>query len=183
MNRHHIALTDEETSLVSAIDLRTNLPFGVDGHAIYLANSRPILALLKSLNTRDAIPNHRLAYWTDPALRSGRSKGSHQDIFSRNGSDGAEAYTHPHFIPFLRYFLFGADLPQPAIDEFEKQVGNPSWFSGSDIIALTKKTREIVRKYALTGDSIEFQKLALDNGLNASHANSVRSAAKTAARR
>ncbi len=26
----------------------------------------------------------------------------------------------------------GANLPQAVIDEFEDQIGNPEWFSGSD---------------------------------------------------
>jgi len=185
MNKHHIELTDVEKKLVAQIDLRDDLPLGVDGHAVYLANREPILALLRSLTARGAILKHRIAYWTDPRHNPGRVKGSHRDVFARNGSEGAEAYTHPHFIPFLRYFLYGADLPLHVIEEFEKQVGNPDWFSGSDIIRLTKKTREIVRKYRMKdwrgGD--EFYKLALDNGLSASNAESVRKAAAEAIRR
>ncbi|MEZ5780189.1 MAG: hypothetical protein R3D70_00820 [Rhizobiaceae bacterium] len=106
-------------------------------------------------------------------------------MFERNGSTGTEAFTHPHFKKFLRYFLFGANLPKEAIDEFEKQVGNPQWFSGSDIIDLTKKTRAIVRNYGLKDWQYvnEFYLLALDNGLSAANADSVRRAAKDAARR
>ncbi len=106
-------------------------------------------------------------------------------MYARNGTNGAEAYTHPNFLKILRYFLYGAELPQGAIDEFEKQVGNPEWFSGSDIIGLTKKTREIVRRYNLRDweHSDHFHMLALDNGLSANHADSVRRAAIDAARR
>ncbi|WP_136622612.1 MULTISPECIES: hypothetical protein [Mesorhizobium] len=185
MSRHHIKLTADEQALVDRIDLRVNVPHAVDGHAVYLANKEPILALLKLLVARDAIPKHRIAYWTDPKLNSGRLKGSHRDLFARNGSSGAEAYTHPHFKPYLRYFLYGADLPDQVIEEFEKQIGNPEWFSGSDIIALTKRTREIIRSYRVQDSTYadEFHKLALDNGLSASNAESVKKNAAEAIRR
>jgi len=185
MNRHHLKLTEEEMKLVARIDLRDDLPIGTDGHSVYLSNQEPILALLRSLIARQGIPKHRIEYWTDPRHNPGRTRGSHSDIFARNGSEGDEAYTHPHFKRFLRYFLYGADLPQAAIEEFEAQVGNPEWFGGSDIIALTKKTREIVRKYRLKGGrySDQFHMLALDNGLSSDNANSVRRAAVESGRR
>ncbi|MET3524416.1 hypothetical protein [Mesorhizobium abyssinicae] len=185
MSRHHIELTPDEKALVDRIDLREDLPHTVDGHQVYQANKEPILGLLKLLTARDGIPKHRVAYWIDPELNSGRIKGSHRDLFARNGSSGADAYTHPHFKPYLRYFLYGADLPEHVIEEFEEQIGNPEWFSGSDIIALTKKTREIVRRNRMRDSRYadEFHKLALDNGLSASNAEAVKKNAAEAIRR
>lgn len=185
MNRHHIVLTAEEQALVDKIDLRLDIPHHEDGHAIYLANRDFIPPLLKSLADRTAIPAQRIAYWTDPKFRSGRMKGAHRDIFARNGSRGKDAYTHPHFIPFLRYFLFGADLPALVIAEFEQKIGDPKWFGGSDIIGLAKETRAIVRRYNLKqyGYADEFHKLAIDNGLSHHDAESVRKAAAEAVRR
>jgi len=185
LEKHHIALTSEEAALVGSIDLRLDHGHHEDGHAIYLSNCDPIMALLKSLSGRSAIPPHRLAYWNDPKYQTGRVKGSYEDIFARNGSSGREAYTHPHFLPFLRYFLFGADLPPAAMVEFEGQIGDPRWFSGSDILGLTKRTRAIVRKYGLRShnDADEFQKLAIDNGLSPYNAASVRKAAIEGGRR
>jgi hypothetical protein len=185
VNRHHIELTAEEQALVEKIDLRLDIPHHEDDHAIYLSNQEPIMALLKLLTDRSAIPAHRLAYWTDPKYQSGRMKGSHRDIFARNGSRGRDAYTHPHFIPFLRYFLFGVDLPAAVIKEFEDKIGDPRWFGGSDILGLTKETRAIVRRHNLKNYrySDEFHKLAIDNGLNHYNAESVRKAAVEAARR
>lgn len=183
MRNYRLALTEAETALVARIDLRDDIPRNEDAHAIYLANCEPILELLESLHARKAIPAHRMALWNDPKLHPGNTKGSYQDIFSRNGSSGSEAYIHPNFKRFLRYFLYGADLPEAAIEEFEDQVGDPRWFSGSDIIDLAKKTRAIVRKYNLRQHDEEFLKLALDNGLSAYDAMSVRRAAIEAARR
>ena len=175
----------EEKELLDTIDLRDVLPPDVDGHAVYKSNREPIIRLLKLLVERKAIPERRIAYWTDPRHFTGRSKASHRGIFERNGSKGNEAYTHPHFLPFLRFFLFGASLPQAAIDEFETCIGNPEWFSGSDILRLTKKTREIVRRYNLKDYDAadEFHKLAIDNGLSIYNALSVHKAAREAARR
>jgi hypothetical protein len=180
-----LVLTPQELELVRRIDLREDLLPGEDARAIYPANHDPILRLLKSLSERNAIPKHRLALWTDPRLKPEHLRGSHQEVFARNGAVGDDAYTHPHFKPYLRYFLFGADLPQGAIQEFERQVGDIRGFSGSDILALTKKTREIVRTYDLRDRkyATEFQKLALDVGLSIDNAESVRTAAVEAARR
>ncbi|WP_428413460.1 hypothetical protein [Pararhizobium sp.] len=176
LRKHHIDLNEEETALVGAIDFRLDHPRHDEGHASYLANREPLMALLKSLSDRSAIPPHRLAYWTDPKFQSGRMKGSHRDIFARNGSEGREAYTHPHFLPYLRYFLFGADLPPTVMQEFEAKIGNPEWFGGSDIIGLANETRAIVRRHNLRhySTSDEFHKLAIDNGLSHHNAESVR---------
>jgi hypothetical protein len=185
VSRFHIELTRDESEWVDRIDFRLDLPPGVDRHAVYLSNSGPIISLLGSLGARGGIPARRLTLWTDPELQTGRVKGSHKDLYARNGCAGAEAYTHPNFIPFLRYFLYGADLPDAVMTQFEAQVGNPEWFSGSDIIDLSKKTRELVRRHNLKSNrrDLEFQKLALDLGLSNYHANSVREAAQEAARR
>lgn len=96
MNRYHLELTSEETALADQIDFREIIPHHEDGHEIYKSNRAPIMSLLKLLIARDAIPKNRLAYWTNPDLKPGRMKGSHKDIFKRNGSEGEEAYTHPH---------------------------------------------------------------------------------------
>ena len=185
MSRYHIELTQDEGELVKRIDFRRDFPPGVDRHTVYMSNSGPILSLLESLIARGGIPKRRLDLWTDPELHAGRTKGSYKDLYAQNGNVGEEAYIHPNFIPFLRYFLYGADLPDVVMTQFKAQVGNPEWFSGSDIIDLSKKTRELVRRHNLKSNRryLEFQKLALDLGLSNYHANSVREAAQNAARR
>lgn len=183
--KYHIELEDAERALLAQIDLRDVIRYPEDPHEIHLRNQEPLLELLRLLSARNAIPERRLDTWLDPDLKPGRTKGSYLDMFERNGNVGSEIYTHPHFLKRLRYFLFGADLPEDAITEFEEAVGNPEWFGGSDILDLTKKTRAIVRKYHLMdyGHADEFMKLAIDLGLSNSHAQSVRTAAKEAARR
>jgi hypothetical protein len=183
IEKYHLQLTDDEVATLMQIDLHDDFPSGIDGHAVYLANRKPILKLMQSLLERDAIPRRRLAFWRDADLKPGQTKGSRMQMFEKNGNVGDEVYTHPGFKQYLRYFLFGAHLPADAIAEFEDKVGNREWFGGSDIIPLMKKTREIVRKYGLQGEADEFLKLALDAGLNNYNALSVRKAARDASRR
>jgi hypothetical protein len=180
MEKYHIAFTEEESALLSKIDLRSDHQNHDEGHAAYLANREPILALLKLLSARRAVPAVRLSYWNDPNYRSGRVKGSRKALFERNGCTGADIYIHPHFLEHLRYLLFGSELPHAVIEEFEKRVGNPEWVSSSDIVPLGKAARDLTRRYRLdiAAAPEEFFKLCLDMGLGLSVAESVMRAVK-----
>ena len=113
---YEIELNKEEAALLKDIQFDA-LQLS---HQQYKKQGPLILQLLKLLKSRDAIPEVRLRYWSDPAYQVGPSKYSHKVIFERNGSSGEEIYTHPHFLEFLYYFLFGAQLPQMVIAEFKK---------------------------------------------------------------
>ena len=170
-----IELTDEETAILGAIDLRVSHSTHDEGHAAYLANKRPILALLQSLGERGAIPHQRLSYWNDPDYNTGRPRTSHKGVFERNGCTGEDIYTHPHFLQYLRYFLFGPDLPDPVIAKFEEKVGNPDWVTSSDIVPISKYARALTRQFGLDRRHAaeEFFKLCLDMGLGLSTAGIV----------
>ena len=180
MKKYHIELTDEETVLVEAIDLRVLHADHDEGHAAYETNKRPILNLIESLTERGAIPKERLNYWNEPNYYRGRLKSSHKGVFERNGCRGQEIYTHPHFIPYLRYFLFGADLPDEVITKFEEEVGNPAWVTSSDIVPIGKCARNLARQHHLDRSHApeEFYKLCLDLGLGLDVATSVMSSVK-----
>lgn len=169
-----IELTDKESETLSGIELDQS---ALD-HDQYKRQGPLVLSLLKSLVERSAIPEVRLRYWSGPEYQIGRLKASHKGLFERNGRQGDEIYTHPHFLKYLRYFLFGAQLPKAAITEFEEAVGNPEWVSSGDITDITKATRAIVRKYRLQDEDEEFYRLALDVGLSQWFAKSVRDAVK-----
>ena len=175
MKKYHIKVTDEEKVLVEAIDLRLSHRNHLERHAAHEANKRPILALLKSLFEREAIPEERLRYWKDPAYNTGSRKASHRDVFERNGCTGWEIFAHPHFLPYLRFFLFGADLPDAVIAKFAEKVGNPQGVTSSDIVPIIKFARALAREYRLdqVRASEEFFKLCLDMGLDRSTAISV----------
>ena len=171
---YEVELTKEESEKLNGIELDQS---ALD-HEQFKLQAPLILELLRSLAERNAIPEIRLKYWTDPNYHLGRLKTSYKGVFEGNGSQGDEIYIHPNFLPYFRYFLFGAQLPAPAITEFEKVVGNPEWVSSGDITEIAKGTRAIVRKYGLKTEDEEFYRLALDAGLSQWFAKSVRDAVK-----
>ncbi|MDE0659252.1 MAG: hypothetical protein OXI79_06330 [Gammaproteobacteria bacterium] len=178
MAKYRISLTEEEAALCATIDLRVRHESHDEGRAAYLANREPILGLLRSLRERDGIPEERMRYWLDPEYNTGRLKASHKGVFEQNGRQGAEIYEHPHFVPYLRYFLFGAELPDPVIAAFEEAVGNPEWVTSGDIVPMGTRARGLAREYQLERREAaeEFFKLCLDMGLGVHTAASVRSA-------
>jgi len=171
---YEVELTKDESETLSGIELDQS---GLD-HEQYKRQGPLVLQLLKSLVERDAIPKVRQQYWSDPEYQIGRLKTSHKGLFERNGRQGEEIYTHPHFLKYLRYFLYGAQLPEGAISEFEEAIGNPEWVSSGDIADITKRTRNIVRKYGLQTEDEEFYRLALDVGLSQCFSKSVRDSVK-----
>lgn len=171
MPDYKIALTPEEKRLVDTIQLDITK---VD-YAIVQKNGDAILALLKLLSKRNAIPAVRLKFWTDPNYQIGRLKASHKGLFERNGCTGEDIYRHPHFLPYLNYFLFGADLPASLITEFVAKVGNPKWVTSGDVVPIGTCARHLTKRYGLnkTHAAGEFFKLALDVGLDLYVAQSV----------
>ena len=173
MKKYHMELIDEEEVLVETIDLCVSHANRDEAHVAY---RRPILALLQSLCERGAIPEERLKYWNDPDYNTHGRKMSHKGVFERNGCTGEDIYTHPHFIPYLRYFLFGADVPDVVIRKFEAKVGNPNWVTSGDIVPIGKCARDLTRQYRLDRlhAAEEFFKLCLDMELGLSTAAIVR---------
>lgn len=168
MEKYHIKLIESEAAILAKIDLRESHRNHDEGHAAYKANAQPILALLQSLSDRSAIPQERMNYWNDPRYHQGRIKASRKGLFERNGCRGPDIYTHPHFNRHLRYFLFGAELPDEIILAFEEKVGNPQWVTSSDIVPIGKFARDLTRQYRVdkTDATEEFFKLCLDIGLS-----------------
>lgn len=178
MKKSHLELTDEEAKFLERIELNPMRVTASDAHEKYLANREPILALMRSLIARRALPAQRVRYWTDPEFKPGGVRGSREGVFERNGCSGEEIFTHPHFLKYLRYFLFGSELPEVVITAFEQRVGNPEWVSLSDGIPLGKFARGLARQYGLERETAaeEFFKLCLDMGINLSTALSIRKA-------
>jgi hypothetical protein len=175
MKKYHIPLTEDESALLAKIDLRDQLPPGTDAHEVYQNNRKPIVALVASLTERGAIPAHRIEYFTNPEYKRGRTKGSRLQGFEDNGNVGDEVVEHPNFKKYLRYFLFGPDLPDQAILEFEEGITNPKWISGSDGIDLGKKAVKIARAYKIQKHHAadNFFKLCLDIGISFSQADTI----------
>lgn len=180
MDKYRLQLTENEAATLANIDLEYVSRHRSDGHEAYKTNKKPILTLLQSLSNRNAIPEARLNYWNDARYQKSRIKASHKGLFERNGCTGSDIYTHPHFIRYLRYFLFGAELSDSVISEFEANVGNPQWVTSSDVIPIGKCARNLTRRHRLNPHdaSEEFFKLCLDMGLSLSVAEQVMQSVK-----
>ena len=163
-NKYCIELNDSESALVESIALDVSSLSHREMHEVYKANKRPILSLLKSLSERSAIPQVRLSYWRDPTYNTSNPRRSHKGVFEKNGCTGTDIYTHPRFLPFLRYFLFGTDLPEPAISKFEEKVDRLEPVTSGDYESLRKLAMSLVRQYRLERNRAaeEFFKLCLD---------------------
>lgn len=96
------------------------------------------------------------------------------------GNKGSDIYTHPHFIPYLRYFLFGAELPAGLIAEFEQTVGDPQYVTSSDVVPISRAARELTRRHQIDRADApeEFFKLCLDIGLSLNFASAVMQSVK-----
>lgn len=169
-----IELTDRERTLASRIvfDFHPGVN-DVEWRAVADAMEE----LVNSLLERNAVPLQRRKYLADPEYFVGGHGRSRLQTFEKNGTRGNEIFRHPHFLKYLRYFLYGPDLPKPVIAAFQKKVmdcGSP--FTGSDALEVAAFARGLVRSHVLDSQKVpeEFYKLALDCGLDAADARAVR---------
>ncbi len=137
--------------------------------------------LAKSLLARSAIPEIRLAYFTDARFNIG-SKRSRKEVFESNGTSGDAILEHPNFLKYLRYFVYGPNLPPATIAGFCRLVEENRGTSGMVLDALRTYARREVRKGGPNAHdaSEEFFKLALECGLDEGFARSIRDAAPRA---
>lgn len=174
-----IKLTEREKALISQID------FDPSATSHDADSWRPIAdameELMRSLLERNAIPEARRKFLSDPTFFIGGRGRSHLQVFEKNRTRGDEIFRHPHFVKYLHYFVYGPDLPKPVIEAFQQKVidcGKP--FTSGDSIAVADFARQLTRSHCLeAGDAAEeFYKLALDCGLDADDARSVRDTVK-----
>ena len=158
-----ISLTAEETQLLGRVRFD---PSDIANPQEHQANGDVVVALLRLLNARRAIPAHRQSYFTDPAYNVGGHGKSRQQIFEGNGCRGEQIARHAHFLFHLRYMLFGANLPEAAI-------------TSGDALILSDAAKKVARENYLDGRAAEeFYKLALDAGLDVDFARRVRDAVR-----
>lgn len=87
---------------------------------------------------------------------------------------GESILRHPHFLPYLQYFIYGSQLPSKIIDEI--------WHLASDFdldqVEIRKFTRNMRRQFELNPrkPSEEFFKPALECGMDVDDARSAREA-------
>lgn len=178
MGTTQIELTEVESDLAARID------FNPSRHTSNAEPWAPVAeamsALLKSLLARDAIPETRKRFLDDPELNIGGHGRSRLEIFEKNGTKGEAIFRHPHFVKYLRYLVYGPDLPGAVVEAFQKEVDACGSITSGDIVPLGDFARKQTRLHGLDSGSAaeEFFKLALDCGLDASSARSIRDAVK-----
>ncbi|MEA9609087.1 hypothetical protein QY702_22370 [Xanthomonas campestris pv. plantaginis] len=140
----------------------------------------PMEQLASSILGRNAVPEVRLSYFSEPEFNpTGRGK-SRQDVFEKNGTSGGEILAHPSFLKHLEYFICGPDLPNVAIEKFKSEASS-SHLSGSDIVDLGPYARSCVRQYRLDPHhaSEEFFKLAVECGAMPGFADNLRKSVRS----
>lgn len=132
------------------------------------------------LARQGAIPSQRIAYFTEPEYCIGGRGSSHKELFARNLRQGS-MLEHPHFLAYLRYFIYGPDLPEHVIGAFAAKVEECGQVTSSDIIPLAKHARHLTRSHGLDPReaSEEFYKLALEYGLDSGYAEIIRKQVRT----
>jgi hypothetical protein len=172
-------LTKEEQALLARIAFEPSR--SMHDAETARANGEAAFALTTSLIHRKAIPDVRLKWFTDPVHNIGGHGASRQAIFEKNGTHGQDILRHPHFLKHLRYFIYGPELPTAVMHTFESKVADCEPVTSGDIIPLGDCAKQQVRSHGLdpARAAEEFYKLALECGLNAGEARSIRDAVKT----
>lgn len=132
--------------------------------------------LVNSILSRKAVPEIRMRYFIDPELNIGLKK-SRKAVFETNGTKGDAIFRHPHFLPYLEYFIYGPQLPDTVIEGFCQLVSN----FDAERDEARKFARKMVRQFELNPRVTyeEFFKLALECGMNVDDARSVRDAVRS----
>ena len=168
-----IELTEFESGLYARIPQR---PSHDGWHDVADAMEQLVLSLLD----RKAVPEVRLRLFCDPDYAEKGSK-SRQQVFESNGTSGNDIFRHPHFIPYLRHFIDGPDLPKDAIDGLCKILNDDMGTSGMLMDQYRKHARASVRKHGLDAGhaATEFFRLGVEIGMEIHDARTLRDAAKS----
>lgn len=177
MDRPQIKLTEDERVLLAQIELDAS---ALANHHAARQNGEAVCSLMRSLISRNAIPEHRLKFVSDSAYNRGGRGRSRLDIFEKNGTRGEDIFRHPHFLSCLRYFVYGANLPPRIAQTFHSEVAECGSVTSGDIKPLCSFARQQVRANSLEPHDAaeEFFKLALDCGLDPDYANYIRDAVR-----
>ena len=170
-------------SLVSAEKrLLSKITFGFGHHNDEVIRSSCAAAgpLATLLLTRDAIPEIRVLFFTDPEFTI-RTHKSRLQVFESNGTTGHAILYHPLFLDHLRYFIYGPNLPDQVIAEFCNLAYVYEYISGGGAEDLRKLARSLTNEHKLIprNAACEFFKLALECKMDVYYARSVQDAVRT----
>lgn len=169
-----IELTAEEKEILAQIDFH---PESFERHDpdYWRAVGDAALRLMKSLIAREAIPKVRTRYFTDPEFNIGGRSRSRAQVFEKNGTRGEDIFRHSHFLKYLRYFLYGPELPIQAIQAFQEKIAACGPVTSGDILPLGQYAKQLTRENALDPQDAaeEFFKLAIESDLDESDARCI----------
>ncbi len=173
-----IELTEREKVLISKINFEPSET--VHDRASWRPIADAMEELMRSLRDRNAIPELRRKFFTDPKLFIGGHGCSHRQWFERRGTRGDAIFRHGNFVKFLRYFVYGPALPKAIIESFQQKVIDCGSFTSGDRGTVCDFARQLTRSHGLEAGNAaeEFYKLALECGLDANDAHSVRDVVK-----
>lgn len=155
----------------------------MENHDVLSTSCDAAAPLARSLLARRAIPKVRVRYFFDPKLNIGGHGKSRKQVFEANGTSGDAILSHGNFLKYLKYFIFGPDLPDTTIDKFIKILVDDLGSSGEVLEQLRRFVRAETRRLRSERPqdfAEEFFKLALESGLDVGLAGSIRDAARTA---
>src|ERR1039458_8464692 len=115
-NPEPITLTPQEQALLQKI----NFGFANPGQPDTDPKGDAALELTRLLCARGAIPDIRRRYLTDPKLNIGGRGKSRVQVFG--STRGEVIFRDGNFLPYLKYFIFGPDLPSETIARLRQVV-------------------------------------------------------------
>jgi hypothetical protein len=171
-----IELTPEEGALAKQIKFDPHATLG-DTRAFH-ENGELVVQLTEMLLEREAIPEPRRRYFSDPEYHVGGRGSSRRDLFLQRVNDRDAMMRHGHFLKYLHYFIYGAALPDRIANAFKKAVQDCGMVTSGDIAPLSSAARQLASSAGLERKAAaeEFYKLSLDLGLSPSNAASIREA-------
>jgi hypothetical protein len=171
-----IELNEAEKALLTHIIWDQNQ---LKDHGAVVANLERIAQLAQMLFARKAIPAVRTDFFLKPEMNPGGHGKSRKQVFEKNGTKGEAILRHPHFVKYLRYFIFGPDLPEPTVRGFCEIIEDDAGTTGEVLDQITAFVRSEIRSKGLDRNyaAEEFFKLAHEID-KPELAESARSAAK-----
>ncbi len=160
---HVVKLTKKEQALYDAIRWDTE-KFMKEDFDTRIDMLEKQCQLTESLLKREAIPHHRLAYFTEPKMNLGGCRKSRKQVLEQNGRSGLEILRDPSFTDYLRYFILGPDLPKGTIRGFCQIIEEDRGTSHMVLEDICKYVRKEVRDKRLSKHDAanEFFKLAYE---------------------
>lgn len=128
-----------------------------------LARLKNCKELATSLLKRNAIPKSRLCYFSDPKHNLSNPRKSHKQIFEGNGKKGTAILEDPSFLKYLKYFIFGPNLPETLLSELYRIKAKSVYDDDFKDIALPH-IRSYFKRSSLTAKELsdEIYKVCLD---------------------